>query len=87
MLRLTLPRGLDRLERRAVAPYDIIFADPPYGFDQPDDLLPAIDASRLLGKGGIVIVEHFAGHVPRAPEGLERTREERYGQTGLSFFA
>ncbi|MBN2310260.1 MAG: 16S rRNA (guanine(966)-N(2))-methyltransferase RsmD [Candidatus Hydrogenedentes bacterium] len=82
---LRLPNALASLS--PCEPYDIIFADPPYAFEEFDALLGALQEGRLLAEDGIVVVEHARGAaVPEQTAGLCRQREAVYGDTRLSFF-
>ena len=86
-VRVSLPKGIDALTRRQAA-YGVIFADPPYGFEQYGALLEAIQCGRILAGGGLVVIEHATGRsIPGIPGGLGRTREATYGDATLSFFA
>ena len=76
VLRLDLPRGLQRL----TGPFDLIFADPPYDFGAYTELIEA--ARRVLAVNGELVVEHEAALDPELP--VLETR--RYGGTVLSFF-
>jgi 16S rRNA (guanine966-N2)-methyltransferase len=63
----------------AVAPrldVDIVFADPPYGFDDWPRLLRAVRAD--------LVVAEAAESVP-APSGWEQGRVKRYGRTWVTF--
>ncbi len=74
--RLELPKGLARLD----GPFDLIFADPPYDFEDYESL---IDLGRvLLSVDGELVVEHDQDLGPSLPSHGER----RYGGTRLSFF-
>ena len=55
---------------------DLVFADPPYGFDEWPRLLRAV-------RGELVVAEADAA-VP-APVGWERGRVKRYGRTWVTF--
>ena len=84
--RLELPGGLARLPRAWPPAYDLVFADPPYGFDAHCALLAAI--APRLAPGGEVAIEHssrrsLAGAGSDA--GLEVDRERRYGESALTF--
>lgn len=64
--------------------YDLIFADPPYGFKQYHDLIRLVFERNLLHKNGILIVEHgketsFAGITQ-----FDFCRN--YGNVNFSFF-
>ena len=83
--RMTIPRGLATLE--AEAPFDIIFADPPYDFRDFDGLLEPIRHRQLLASDGIIVLEHAAStDIPAEIRGFSRIRERGYGDTALSFF-
>jgi 16S rRNA (guanine(966)-N(2))-methyltransferase RsmD len=83
-LRSTLPAGLAR------APigddeFDLIFADPPYEFDEWPALLAAI--APKLRQDGEAAIEHSArAELPAANAGLERVDTRRYGDTAVSFY-
>jgi len=57
-------------------PADLVFADPPYGFDDWPRLLRAV-------RGDLVVAE-ADGEVP-APVGWEQGRVKRYGRTWVTF--
>ena len=57
-------------------PADLVFADPPYGFDDWSRLLRAVP-------GELVVAEADA-EVP-APAGWEQARVKRYGRTWVTF--
>jgi 16S rRNA G966 N2-methylase RsmD len=93
--------GLDdkaRLLRRDVADalfqlgsegqkFDIVFLDPPYLKDYEISTLAGIAKHRLLKPGGRVVVESSKKHrLPRIVEDLEIIRQEKYGDTLLSFY-
>jgi 16S rRNA (guanine(966)-N(2))-methyltransferase RsmD len=84
VLPFALPEGLARVG----GSFDIILADPPYGFGGHDGLLAGIVAAGLLQGGGQVVVEHGTKvGLPESVAGLTRSRERRYGNTVLSFYA
>jgi len=68
--------------------FDIVFADPPYDYDDYDALLTALD-NLQLGRNGIVAVEHrrrtdpFTGETKR----LRLQRLAEYGEVLITFFA
>jgi 16S rRNA (guanine(966)-N(2))-methyltransferase RsmD len=63
--------------------FDLVFADPPYGYatveSLPDLILP------IVNKGGMLILEHDHRRDFSAHSGLVQTRS--YGGTVLSYFA
>jgi 16S rRNA (guanine(966)-N(2))-methyltransferase RsmD len=67
--------------------FDIIFLDPPYHEDYEIKTLAGIALYRLLEPGGRVVVESCGKRqLPRIIEGLEIVRQEKYGDTLLSFY-
>jgi 16S rRNA (guanine(966)-N(2))-methyltransferase RsmD len=83
-LRMVLPRELAALH----GPFDLIFADPPYRFPEYAELLEGVSARGLLAAGGLLVVEHERRvELPEAVGNLTRTRQARYGDTLLSFYA
>jgi 16S rRNA (guanine966-N2)-methyltransferase len=66
----------------AVVPHldvDLVFADPPYGFDDWPRLLAAIGPERVR----VVVAE--APEPVLAPSGWEQRRVKRYGRTWVTF--
>ncbi len=67
--------------------FDIIFLDPPYHNNYEADTLAGIARHRLLKPDGRVVVESSKNqHLPRIVEDLEIIRQEKYGDTLLSFY-
>ena len=64
---MTAARGLDA---------DIVFADPPYDFDQWDELVSGVQAELIVAESGRSI---------GVPDGMAVTREKRYGRTWVTF--
>ena len=100
VLRLTLPQGVATLARESHAAgqgvatpcqrlkYNIIFADPPYDFQDHSGLLEPIQSSKLLAVNGLIIIEHASrASLPDEIAGFHRTRQAVYGDTALSFFS
>ena len=74
------------LGRPPVAPYDLVFLDPPYPLPDKDivnDLHMLVD-NQWLVPGAMVVVERSSrGAGPDWPLGLVAEREKRYGETVL----
>jgi 16S rRNA (guanine966-N2)-methyltransferase len=66
----------DAVVAAATIDADIVFADPPYGFD---------DWPKLLDRVGADLVVAESGDRIDAVEGWESTREKRYGRTRVTF--
>ncbi len=82
--RLQLPEDLPILADQE-APFDFVFADPPYRFTDHAVLLDAV--APLLAPDGEFALEHDRrNRPPLEAGGLVRTAERRYGESALSFF-
>lgn len=66
----------DGIASAAQLPADLVFADPPYGFDDWPRLLRAVRAA--------LVVAEADAEVP-APIGWEQGRVKRYGRTWVTF--
>lgn len=68
-----------------VAHSDVVFADPPYAYEQFDELFRIINTNDILAEGGILIVEHSSKkRLGGEYVGLALVKEYRYGDTMLS---
>jgi 16S rRNA (guanine(966)-N(2))-methyltransferase RsmD len=69
------------------APYDIVFADPPYHNGEMAPILSMIGSRVPLTLKGMVILEHRSNtDLPQQIENLRQVRQARYGDTTLTFF-
>jgi 16S rRNA (guanine(966)-N(2))-methyltransferase RsmD len=71
------------------APFDLVFADPPYADvrgDAPAVRALAALAPTVMSDGGILVLEHAERDEPPAIEGLGLEETRRYGDTSLSFY-
>ncbi len=83
--RLTLPAGLIRLVEERAGPVDLVFADPPYGFDAYEEIL--LGVVPLLAPDADVAVEHSSRReLPIEVEPLTRVDVRRYGESAVSFY-
>ena len=83
LLEGTLPKDGAKLH----GPFNIIFADPPYDFEEYDGLLQCFAAPDLLAADGIVVIEHTKSNVlPEAVDTLALQRTRNYGNTSLSIY-
>jgi 16S rRNA (guanine966-N2)-methyltransferase len=80
-------KPVERLAATAAsAPYDVVFADPPYalGTDQLAGVLSALHANGWLVPDALVVVERPTRSDAFAwPEGFSADRSRRYGETTL----
>ncbi|MDQ1726754.1 MAG: rRNA (guanine966-N2)-methyltransferase [Frankiaceae bacterium] len=70
------------------APYDIVFADPPYALDAPSlvGVLEALLSGGWLAPKAVVAVERSSkGAAPQWPAGLRGVRERRYGEAMIHY--
>ncbi len=77
---LSLPKRV-----REMAPFDHVFADPPYAFSRYADLAETI-AEVLAGHGEAAIEHSSRAEVSSEFRGLEPIASKRYGESVLSFF-
>jgi len=74
------------LSRPPVAPYDLVFLDPPYPLTAGavDHDLAALVTNDWLVPGAMVVVERGSrGADPTWPDGIVPQREKKYGETTL----
>ena len=68
------------------APYDVVFADPPYPLENAEleQVLALLITHEWLATGSVLVVERSARSVePAWPDGLVRERAKEYGETVL----
>lgn len=66
--------------------FDLIFLDPPYSFSFYEKITNDILEKGILKDNGIIIIEHYhKNYFNIQNQGLICKRQERYGQTSLSF--
>lgn len=82
-----IPGALEKLAERSIQ-FDIIFLDPPYGKNFIEEALKIIEKNDIINFKGIVAAERDVND--RVPDGvgkLKLIRNQRYGDTVLSFYA
>ncbi|MBF0328798.1 MAG: 16S rRNA (guanine(966)-N(2))-methyltransferase RsmD [Nitrospirae bacterium] len=68
--------------------FDIIFIDPPYDYDDTDEVFELIGLKDLLKDSGVVVWEHSSRKSSPAEFGkLKHFRSYRYGDTALSIYS
>ena len=83
-LDLSHKTALKRLISISEAPFDIIFADPPYGKGLACHILTAIGSSSLVKPDGIVIIEERKNTaLPEDLGSLSCTDKREYGENGF----
>jgi 16S rRNA (guanine966-N2)-methyltransferase len=76
------------LARPPVAPYDVVFLDPPYPLANADveAALRSLVEHDWLSPGALVVVERSArGAPPEWPSAIEAGRDKKYGETLLRY--
>ncbi len=76
---------LEALPRTGGAPFDLVFADPPYDYGRYDDLLGAL-AKAPLADDALVAVEHRRRTEPFHDQQLRELRRAEYGEVWITFF-
>ena len=70
----------------AQAPYDLVFADPPYALADAelDVILATLTGNRWLAAGAVLVVERSSrGAGPAWPDGVQPVKARRYGEGTL----
>lgn len=67
------------------APFDLVYADPPYGYEAYDELLAAIGRTPLA-EDALVAVEHRRRTQPFQETQLREFRRAEYGEVWITFF-
>lgn len=90
VVKLDALKGIDLLARRN-ARFDLIYFDPPYDSAIHEVCLGRIGANRMLSPSGQVVMERRRERrsecaAPEAFDELRLKRQERYGDTVISFY-
>jgi 16S rRNA (guanine(966)-N(2))-methyltransferase RsmD len=84
--------------RRLRGPFDIVFADPPYGSGYYAEVMKMLIECDIIGTGGIVVAEYGAAgpgargsaaggiHGQDAYDGYALLRDKRYGKTRIAIY-
>lgn len=88
VLELDLLGALDRvagtLEQSGIAPFTLVFADPPYELAQEAvQRLAELLARGVFAPQALFVIEHAARAIPERPAGFVETSTYRYGDTGV----
>lgn len=85
-VRMELPEGLARPDRRLEGRFDLIFVDPPYRFEDYAGLLELV-APKLRAEGQIAVEHSSRRTMPAVAGSLARLRSSAYGDSVLSLYA
>ena len=84
---LVVDATVDAIGIEALGPFDLILADPPYGGDMAARFLRRVSAGRLLGPGGLLVMEVASrGAALQAEPEIKWIRRAAYGDTRLEFY-
>ena len=80
---------LHQIASRGLAPWDIIFFDPPYqeNYLRVLNFIGANRASMFTDEGMIIVEHHHKNQLPNEIEALHRTRVLKQGDSSLSFYS
>ena len=68
-------------------PFDVLYIDPPYRFEDSQQLLAQIENADLVASHGHIIYEHFSKMTPPSSIGQwTLTRTAQYGDIALTFY-
>lgn len=79
---------IQKLNREDKMSFDIVFADPPYGSQELDEIMPLLDKKDVISNNGLFIAEHPSKKtgMPSEVGNLQLTKQYKYGDTSLSFY-
>ena len=79
-------RDATRLGPCRGAPFDLIFADPPYGSDLGARALASAREGGWIAPNAMIVLEHTAAQDPPAANWLILVGTRRYGETAITIF-
>ena len=71
----------------AQKPFDLIFADPPYGKSLGTTALIALLDNGWISPNALVVLEESAAAMPPSIDGFQRLDVRQFGESAISFFA
>jgi 16S rRNA (guanine966-N2)-methyltransferase len=88
VIRTVASDAISGIKRLGTSVFDVVYADPPYDYEQYDELLTSIDAHLSLAPEAIVAFEHRRHSTPftSEPSRLRFSRRAAYGEVWISFF-
>lgn len=72
--------------RNARGTYDLVFADPPYGFEHTEELPALIKDRNLLEAHGYLLIEHASSLRFTSTTAYRAGPEKKFGRTVVTFF-
>ena len=67
-------------------PFDLIFADPPYGKGLGERAVDALRGEGWLAKNSLLVVEENREHLPQSLDGFELLDTRRMGETSIGIY-
>lgn len=67
----------------ALAPFDLVFCDPPYGKGLAEKSIASARAGGWLASGALIVVEEAVKAAFETPEGFEELERREYGDTEI----
>lgn len=67
----------------ALAPFDLIFCDPPYGKGLAEKSLVSLREGKWLSPGALPVIEEAVKSAFKAPEGFEELERREYGDSEI----
>jgi 16S rRNA (guanine966-N2)-methyltransferase len=79
-------RDATRLGPCRGGPFDLIFADPPYGLELGAKALASAHQGGWITPGAVIVLEHAAAENAPEADWLTCVDERRYGETAITIF-
>ena len=68
------------------APFDLVFADPPYGRKLGEKAVAALRQNGWLAPEAVLVLEERKGELPASLEGFETFDRRSFGETEIGFY-
>lgn len=78
--------ALDRLGRKGEV-FDLVFADPPFRESLRSRIAASVGSNRILGRDGLLILEHDLRDPDGDAPGLTMVRQKRFGDCVVSVYS
>lgn len=79
-------RDATALGDATLAPFDVAFADPPYGRRLSERAAASLLAGGWLAPGAVLVLEEEARHLPADLPGFSALERREFGRTAVGFF-
>ena len=71
---------------KQLSKFDVILADPPFRKSLNEEIVLAVDKQRILGSGGVLIIEHQIDDILKRETNLQLLRQRRFGRCVVSIY-